>query len=278
MKKICNSIKTLAALLVVGVAFTACSNSDSDNIIEQPKKPGIKSYKLSIEASKNDMNALTRAILTEKNGNLIATWNNDNVTPYMGTNKFGSGSFVNVYPMDNGKWAKLEGYLNGYSISENDVITLKIEPNDYYNQKGSLSEIAKEKYKAEASIEVKSVVYNASAGEYSEIKTTGPAKFQSKQAIVKFTIEDKNSSNPTPSGFLSMVVTAGEQTYTFAKNNISWDEGQPDNVFYVAMDAIADKTVTVQVNANSGNYTYTKEHVTFENGKYYPITVKMTKQ
>ena len=54
MKKFITNIKTLAALLMAGAAFTACSSSD-DNIIEQPKNPTEPQvYTMVIKASKGE--------------------------------------------------------------------------------------------------------------------------------------------------------------------------------------------------------------------------------
>lgn len=61
MKKFITDIRTLAAMLMAGAAFTACSSSD-DNIIEQPQNPiEPKVYTLVIKASKGG-DATTRAL------------------------------------------------------------------------------------------------------------------------------------------------------------------------------------------------------------------------
>ena len=72
MKKFMTNIKTLAALLMAGAAFTACSSS-SDEIIEQPANPTTpKVYTMVIKATKGD-NAATRALQTGTNG-IDAYW------------------------------------------------------------------------------------------------------------------------------------------------------------------------------------------------------------
>ena len=51
MKKIMTNIKTLAALLMAGVAFAACSSSD-DSIIEQPANlTEPQTYTMTIQAT-----------------------------------------------------------------------------------------------------------------------------------------------------------------------------------------------------------------------------------
>ena len=64
MKKIFTNILTLAALLITGVAFTACSSSDDSIVEQQPANPGEQVYTLTIKASK-DGSATTRALKLE---------------------------------------------------------------------------------------------------------------------------------------------------------------------------------------------------------------------
>ena len=61
MKKMISNIKTLAALLMVGAAFTACSNDDEITAEQpvQPTEPQV--YTMVIKASKGD-DAMTRAL------------------------------------------------------------------------------------------------------------------------------------------------------------------------------------------------------------------------
>ena len=71
-----SNIKTLAALLMVGVAFAACSSSD-DSIIEQPVNPTEpKTYTMTIRASKGD-DATTRGLYfaDDSQKNLKVNWN-----------------------------------------------------------------------------------------------------------------------------------------------------------------------------------------------------------
>ena len=74
MKKFITDIKTLAALLMAGAAFTACS-SDDNTIDEQPVNPAKQTYTLTVKASKGG-NATTRALTLTGEGNktLKAYW------------------------------------------------------------------------------------------------------------------------------------------------------------------------------------------------------------
>lgn len=275
MKKIFSNIKTLAALLMVGAAFTACSNSD-DSIIEQSEN--VKTYKLTIKASKEDIQSSTRATITEEGGNLVTKWYGyEYVYVYNNVGTKCDGGLT-ATAMNGGTWADLNGAFKGANIEADNELTLKIEANsNYYTyQKGNLEDIASDFYKAEATVEIERIT-NAYGDGSAEIKAKQTARFESKQAIVKFTLLDKKTSNSTPAGILSMdVVVTDDQSYHIVPSNHS-GSSQQDNEVYVAMDGFTNKKVTLTVHANTGDYTYIKENATFENGKFYPVTVKMTK-
>ena len=102
--------------------------------------------------------------------------------------------------------------------------------------------------------------------------------FVNQQAIVKFTLSDgTNALNPTAltinvegdlSGDYPLTLTIPASTYTTNGNG----------VLYVALPEFSGETVTLTATCSSGTYTYTKTNATFDNGKYYEISVKMTKQ
>ena len=72
MKKTFRNIRTLAALLMAGAAFAACSSSE-DNIIEQqPANPGEQVYTLTVNATK-DGGSQTRALNLDGE-KLVASW------------------------------------------------------------------------------------------------------------------------------------------------------------------------------------------------------------
>lgn len=71
MKNILSNTKMLAALLIAGNAFTACS--EKDNIIEE-QPAVVKTYKMVVDASIGD-DAKTRALYFDNNNtSLKAKW------------------------------------------------------------------------------------------------------------------------------------------------------------------------------------------------------------
>ena len=75
MKKTISNIRTLAALLMAGAAFAACSNND-DFINEQPVNTGKQVYTLTVSASK-DGNT-TRALDVDGSA-IVASWETSDV-------------------------------------------------------------------------------------------------------------------------------------------------------------------------------------------------------
>ena len=51
----------------------------------------------------------------------------------------------------------------------------------------------------------------------------------------------------------------------------------PTSIIFAALRGIASTTVTLTATVGSDTYTYDKSNVTFTNGEYYEINVKMKK-
>ena len=111
---------SLAALLMAGAAFAACS-SDDNITEEQPVSPtGEQVYKLTIKAS-NGGDATTRALKLETSGALTAYWEvNDVLTVTKGTTALTSTLKCTAV---NGDEATFEGTITG-EVSANDALTL----------------------------------------------------------------------------------------------------------------------------------------------------------
>ena len=207
----------LAALLMAGAAFTACS--DNDNIVEE-QPTAAKTYKMVVDASIGD-DTKTRALYFD--GSLKAKW--------------ASTDQVSVFPASS--TSTLLGTLtaaesgDAHTTLSGDLTTLPaVDDNlnllfpratwDYTGQKGILSgndenSIEKKYDYALASVKVTAVPSNAI--------TTDAANFENQQAIVKFILKDKanndniDASKLTISAASNKLVTkkilalAGEKVY-----------------------------------------------------------------
>ena len=284
-KKFITDIKTVAALLMAGAAFAACSD---DNITEngQPANPTGK-YTMTIEATKGDASrdqsracpsfgeaqpaldevkgdgATTRA-LTLDDKTLNATWaTTENVYVQKGE-AWADGS---LQPQADGATATLKGELSGITIAENDVLTLQFPKSGditYDGQLGTLADIEANFDYATASVTVASI--SASGNINPEAATT---TFTNQQAIVKFTLIDKADGTSSLSA-TQLVVSDGTNSYTVTPASATSE-------IYVAIPGFSGQTVTLTATVGTDTYTYEKSGVTFTNGQYYEITVKMTK-
>ena len=255
MKK---NILSMAALLMASAAvFTACSSDD--NITgEQPANPTGK-YTMTVNASKGG-DATTRALSLEGK-TLNATWAiTENVYVKKGSN-WATGS---LKPQADGATATLKGELSGVTIAAGDELTLQFPKSgtpDYTGQVGTLADIAANFDYATATVTVANVDGSGN------ITVNEPATFTNQQAIVKFTLIDK-ADGTTPLSASPLVINDGTTDYTITPASATSE-------IYAAIPGFTGKTVTLTATVGGDTYTYEKTGVSFTNGQYYEITVKM---
>jgi len=261
------NILSLAALLIASATFVACTNDD--NIIDEPQQPAATgTYTMTIEATKGDA-ATTRA-LTLSGKTLSATWaTTENVYVQKGETWAGGS----LQPQTDGATATLKGTLSGITIAADDVLTLQFPKSGditYAGQLGTLADIAANFDYATASVTVASVTDG-------NITSTADANFVNQQAIIKFTLKDKGNSDAAISPS-ALTVTDGTSTVSLTDiPDATYTANEAAGVLYVAFPAAGTaKTVTLTATVGTDTYTYEKSGVTFTNGQYYEITVKMT--
>lgn len=287
MKKIFTNILTLAALLITGVAFTACSSSDDSIVEQQPANPGEQVYTLTIKASK-DGSATTRALKLETSGALTAYWaNGDELTVY---NETKGAALTGTLTASNasGSTATFSGTLSG-TIAANDVLTLTYHPiasiSSYEGQDGTLSGTnGAEKYDmATATVTVASV----NSG---DITTTGNASFTTQTAMIKFTLQD-DAATPAMLNATSLKVSIdGEDILTFSPTATTYS-ANGNGILYFALPnadvvaaaksttttALASAKVSFSATVGSDTYKITKTGYPFAAGKYYTSTLTTRK-
>ena len=256
MKK---NILSMAVLLMASAAvFTACSSDD--NITgEQPANPTGK-YTMTVQASK-DGDATTRA-LSLSGSTLNATWaTTENVYVKKGSD-WATGS---LKPQADGATATLKGSLSGIEINANDVLTLQFPKSgniSYDGQVGTLEDIAANFDYATATVTVASV---STTGNIIPEETT--TTFENQQAIVKFTLIDK-ADGTTLLSATKLVINDGTTDYTITPASATSE-------IYAAIPGFTGQIVTLTATVGDDTYTYEKTGVTFDDGQYYEITVKM---
>ena len=278
MKKTIYNIKTLAALLLMGTAVMTSCGDDEDIVfngspIETPQT--AKTYTMTVVASKGE-GALTKALsLDTEDGKtyLNATWaTTENVYVKKGSD-WATGS---LQPQEAGTETTLKGTLSDITISADDELTLQFPKSgdiSYSGQLGTLADIAANFDYATATVTVASI---SAAGNI--IPTADEVAFENQQAIVKFTQKDAdgNALVSNPSAF---TITDATSTVELTSIPATTYTTNGAGVLYVAFPATGSSaTISLTATVGSDTYTYEKSGVTFTNGQYYDITVKMVKQ
>lgn len=268
-----NSIKMLAALLIaaVGMTFTACSGDDNDspnNVQPQPQPQQPQEYTMTVLATKGG-DAQTRA-LADNGSTLTATWA---TTEHVYVKKGDTWANGSLQPQTAGATAKLFGKLSGVTFSAGDNITLQFPKSgdiSYTGQTGTLADIAENFDWATANVTIANVTDNGAT------TISGSIDFESQQAIIKFTLQDKGNSNVTISptaltindGTSDIVSLTGIPAATYTTNGAG--------VLYVALPAVSNKTITLTATVGSVTYTLTTDAAkSFAAGKFYRVTAPM---
>lgn len=258
---------SLAALLMAGATFTACSSDDAAT----EQNPAQKTYTLTVNATKGG-DATTRALSIDGEGQLIATWaTTENI--YV---KKGGTSVGTLNPDASGSLATLKGELTGdFAVGQTLDLTFPRADIDYTGQVGTLADIAAKYDYATATATIISVngsTIGANNGD------GGNVIFQNQQAIIKFTLLDKadGTTKLSPS---ALTVTDGTSTVSLTSIPADTYTANGDGVLYVAFPAAGSaKPITLTATVGGDTYTYEKSSATFTNEEYYDIAVKMTKQ
>ena len=263
MKRITN-ICTLAALLMASAAIVSCSVKEEifkeETTIEeepevQPEEPA-KVYTLSVSATKGGDDETTKALSLDGK-TLNASWaEGEKVTVYNKTKKALLEGTLTA--QSSGASTTLEGSLTG-TIENGDVLILRFNSANYASQSGTLDYIAANCDFAEASITVSSV-----DGE-NHVIPTSTAIFENQQAIVKFTLQNSGGTS----------IGAGTFVVQVDDNNYAVIPAEETDVFYVAVPGFNDLDISLFAKVDNSWYSLDRSHVTFTNGQYYSITVKM---
>lgn len=265
--------------MMLAAAVAACTLPE-DLTPDQPETP--KTYTMTIKAAKGvDTKALTLSGNT-----LTASWKKgEAVTVKEGTSVLGTLS-----AQSDGPTTTLSGKLeerptgNELTLEFNKEFDPLIQENyhAYTNQDGTIDYIAQSIDYATAKT---SITINGST-----ITSSEPVVFSNQNAIAKFTLNDGN--NPLIPSKLDVSITG---SISYKGHNIT---GMPfasfsftpkgDDLYFALptlsnLEAKYNKTVSdvktsVSATVDGETYTYTKTGYPFEAGKYYDITVKMTKQ
>ena len=253
MKIIKYTLNALAAIFTIGAIFTACSEKELAD--ENEKSLDKKGYTLTIEATKA---APTKA-LAEAGGNIVASWAKGETVSVLNSSNVEIGELTAQY---SGVSTVLSGELET-APAVDEVLTLEFCSASYTAQNGTLEYIASNCDYATANVTVKTVDNNT-------ITTTAHANFVNHQAIVKFTLKN-DAAQPAAINLSELTIKVSGSA-----SDVTVTPASATSELYVALPAVADGSIELIGTVAPKTYTYARNGVTFENGKFYPITVNMT--
>ena len=244
-------------MITLCLIMTGCNKNEP----EQPAK--VQTYHVSIQAGKGDANQQNgpRKALVLNGTTLTASWKKDEQVSVRNVTKNADlgGSLKAQSP---GVQTIISGDLTG-TINAGDELQLTFLSPDYTNQRGTIEDIATYCDYAVATIHVESVTWG------SITFVEGIADFENKQAIAKFTLKNKATDAALEAS--NLVVEVDNRSYNIHPASATSE-------IFVALPGFTDKTIKLTATVGSDTYTFTSPSAkSFEDGKYYAITVGMSK-
>lgn len=271
---------TLAMAAALAMGMTACTNDD--NITDEPQPAGPKTYTLTIEASKGD-GGTTRALSLSADGmTLTPVWKTGETVSVSNETYGRQADLGTLTAQSDGASTTLTGTLTGTIVEGDELYLSIVRDGDYDTQQGTLEYISNHLDIAVC------IVHVASVDASNNITLTeGTADFDNAMAVVRFHLMDK-AGTPLNASALNINIPAvnywepsdypltGMTDATYTAN--AYGENTGAGVVYAAIGGFTDtRTVTLTATVGTDTYTYSKSGVTFQDGKFYDITVKMTK-
>ena len=247
-----------ASLLLAVMLFSACTGGKDP----EPPAPS-KTYTLTVRADKGS-DAETRALSIDDGGKIIGEWA---TTDHVYVKKGNTWCTGYIQPQYAGTSTTLSGTISGVEIAVKDQLLLQFprQTIDYTGQDGTLQTIAESYDYSSATATVTSV----DDGQVSADAVT----FSNQQAIVKFNLRTTSGTAIQASSL--KIAAAGLKTSDGATGELTITPASPTAEIYAALSGISNATITLTATVGSETYRYERAGVTFANGRYYPITVKM---
>ncbi|MBO4692433.1 MAG: hypothetical protein J5604_06620 [Bacteroidales bacterium] len=171
---------------------------------------------------------------------------------------------------------QLKGTITGF-VNVGDSLKLLYPRSvwSYTGQNGTIGYIADNYDYATAGVKVTEVGTSLAASS---------ATFRNEQAVVKFTLQKEDGSAlavnrlvvSDMTGKLVQSISNGVRTCGDVEVDVDGGGGLDVGVVYVALKDVNNSYLRLTATGTDGKvYTYCKDGATFENGKYYSVTVKM---
>ena len=275
---------SLTALLMASAMFTACSSSD-EILNEQSANPTESQvYTMTVQVSKSTGDDTTRGLYFDGSA-LKVKWNEGEKVEVWQFNANGATSAwlyigtVTAAASDNAA-TTLTGNLKDFQMGNPLLFYLHTSDMSYKNQSGVLlksqgENSIEENYDFATSREISNYTVD---GE--KVTVTG-VTLNNYPAIVKFTLEDALTGNPVKAtslkivGSKNMFESLSPTTGAKVTKELTVTPTSGTDVIYVSLFSGASNNITLTATTDDGTYTYQKSAVTFTEGKYYEVKVKM---
>ena len=268
---------SLVALLIASVTLASCSSDDGDSEPKNVLEAG-KTYILTVDARKGS-DVTTRA-LNLSGSTLNATWAKAEKVFVKQYDNWLEGS---LSPDANGETARLNGEIKNITgelpLSEYLFLQYPQQTWNYTGQHGTIADIA-------ANFDYATATAHITKINGSNISASSSVTFTNQQAIVMFTLKDKNK-NDAPINATSLSISASglaqsvdvshssnEYTFTNTLGDITVTPSSAKSEIFVALRGV-NGNVTLTAKTEDKTYTYYKSEAAFDHGKYYEIDVKM---
>jgi hypothetical protein len=296
MKRITKTMGWLVVAAALTMASAACSGSEDGMTAEPTPTPAgntdagnsdaQKKYTMTVTASKGG-DAQTRALSYDSGTKgLSATWKaGEKVKVYtLNLNNYTFGDLLGeLTALSDGASTTLSGEIDEPSAGTFLALVFPRYPVTYTGQKGTLDDIAANFDYATAYIS------NYTVTEGGTITYEEPVTFENQQAIVRFTLRDKDdnaiqATSLTISGLDAHLIQSLEgSTPTYGELTINPET--PASEIWAALaihyPSMSNPTMHISMTATTEDgetYTFSKEGVKFNPGEFYSITVKMERQ
>ena len=297
-KKMKKNIRTLAALLIASATLAACSSDDNEIQNAQPANPTEpQTYTMTVQATKATGDAAqTRGLYygdADAQGKkpLNVKWNEGEVVEVVQTSGTTSKSLGTLKAKASTDGiTTLTGELVGLQTGAQLKFYLHGASYDYTGQKGVLLK-ADGNNSIEEKYDYAFAATNAYTIDGTNVTVPSGINLEAQQSIVKFTFVDSNgnainaksleieTTNPLVEKMNNIDGTGNSQV-----KSMTITPASATNVIYAAIpntepnkDRPNDYTLTV-TDGNGKKYSYAKSGITFVNGKYYEVKVKMPKR
>lgn len=256
-RKMRKNVFFLCTLYIASLCLimTGCNKNEP----EQPAQ--VQTYHVSIQAGKGDTNQQNgpRKALGLSGNTLTASWAAGEQVTVRNLTK-NADLEGNLAAESDGPQTVLAGDLTG-TINAGDALELKFLSPSYNEQAGTIEYIAANCDYAVATIHVESVTWGSITFQ------ENIADFQNRQAIVKFTL--MNEAKDAVLNASKLEVEVDGTTYTVTPASATSE-------LFVAIPGFTNQTVKLTATVGSDTYTFTSPTISFEDGKYYAITVGLS--